>query len=54
MEVKQVLEAELILDGELMERFRRIKEYLGLTDDAEVLRFIIRWFFKERLGKTPK
>jgi hypothetical protein len=37
-----------------MERFRRIKEHLGLTDDAEVLKFLISWFFKERLGKTPK
>jgi hypothetical protein len=51
MEEKKVLEVELILDGELMERFRRIKEYLGLKDDAEALKFIINWFFKERLAK---
>jgi hypothetical protein len=50
-EKKQVSEVEVILDGEALGQFLDIRRDLGLTDDAEVLRFIINWFFEKKIKK---
>lgn len=40
------LQVYLRLIGEEMERFRRIKENLGLKNDTEVVRSLITWYWK--------
>lgn len=49
------LQVYLRLVGEEMERFRRIKETMGLKNDTEVLRSLITWYWKthsEELAPT--
>jgi len=33
--------------GEIAERFSRIKEHLGVKNDTEVLRTLINWYWRE-------
>jgi hypothetical protein len=35
------------LKGEIAERFRRIKAFLGLEQDTEVIRSLIAWYFNQ-------
>jgi hypothetical protein len=34
-------------EGEIVERFLRIKEHMGLKNDTEVMRLLINWYWKE-------
>ena len=34
-------------EGEIVERFLRIKEHMGLKNDTEVVRSLINWYWKE-------
>ena len=45
--MKDELRIYLRVDGEIAERFSRIKEHLGLKNDTEVLRSLINWFWRE-------
>jgi len=42
------------LKGILSKRFELIKAELGLEDDAEVLRYLIQYYFKEELESMEK
>ena len=37
-------------DAETIEKFENVKRHLGLKNDAEVLRFVINWFYKKIEG----
>lgn len=37
----------LRVEGEIAERFSRIKEHLGVKNDTEVLRSLINWYWRE-------
>jgi len=38
-------------EGEIVRRFWRIKEYWGLKNDSEVLRFLINWHWNQNEDK---
>jgi len=37
-----------ISDAETIAKFEEIKTFLGLKNDAEVIRFLINWFLRRR------
>jgi len=37
----------LRMDGDVAEKFQRIKEQMGLKNDTEVLRMLINWYWKQ-------
>ncbi|MEM2936275.1 MAG: hypothetical protein QW231_03765 [Candidatus Bathyarchaeia archaeon] len=47
LKVEEELKIYLRAQGEIAERFTRIKEHLGLKNDTEVLRSLINWFWRE-------
>ena len=54
MEKKQGLEIEVILNGKVEKQFLEIKRAVELTDDAEVLKLIIKWYFDKYFAKRPR
>ncbi len=46
--MSKVMEVEL--DKETVEKFEEIKKYLGIEDDAEAWRYIIKWFIRKKMG----
>jgi hypothetical protein len=38
-----------ISDEETIAKFEEIKTFLGLKNDAEVLRFLINWFLRQKV-----
>lgn len=49
--MRKELRVYLRASGEIAKRFSRIKEYLGLKNDTEVLRYVINEFWREELKK---
>jgi hypothetical protein len=49
--MKEELRIYLRADGEIAERFWRIKEHLGLKNDTEVVRSLINWYWRENQEK---
>jgi hypothetical protein len=47
-EAKGFLKVYLRIEGETAERFLRIKDYLGLKKDTEVLRALINFYWREK------
>jgi hypothetical protein len=45
--MKDVMRIYLRAEGEIAQRFLRIKEHLGLKNDTEVMRVLINWYWKE-------
>jgi len=45
--VTEELRIYLRAQGEIAERFSRIKEHLGVKNDTEVLRTLINWYWRE-------
>jgi len=45
------LKVQLTLNEEVKNRFLEIKRDKGLTDDAEVLRLIIKEYFEKKLAR---
>lgn len=41
------LRLNIRLKGRIVDKFKRIKTYLGLENDTEVIRTLITWFYKE-------
>lgn len=44
-ERERAVKLNILLKGEGADRFRRIKQFLGLENDTEVIRSIIAWYF---------
>lgn len=47
----------ILLKGELADRFTRIKRFLGLENDTEAIRSIISWYYRQyekELSGPPK
>lgn len=38
-------------EGEIVERFQRIKKHLGLKNDTEVVRSLINWYWRGHQGE---
>jgi hypothetical protein len=49
--MKDELRIYLRADGQIAERFWRIKEHLGLKNDTEVVRSLINWYWGENQEK---
>jgi hypothetical protein len=47
-EARGFLKVYLRIEGETAERFLRIKDYLGLKKDTEVLRALINFYWREK------
>jgi len=47
LKMEEELKVYLRAQGEIKERFIRIKEHLGVKNDTEVLRTLINWFWRE-------
>ena len=54
MKKREYKEVRLPLKGEMVKQFFEIKEELGLDADTEVLRFLIREFYKTLKEKEGK
>lgn len=44
---KVVKGIKLTLDKESLEKFEKVKEYLGLESDAEVVRFLVNAYYRD-------
>ena len=38
---------KLVVDENFLEKFEKVKEYLGLESDAEVVRFLVNAFYRD-------
>ncbi len=48
---KKVLNLRIIMDKDLEDKFNTIKNELGLSSNAEVIRFLVNRFYKEIMKK---
>ena len=51
MQNKKVLSLRVVMDEELEDKFNKIKDELGLSSNAEVIRFLVNRFYKELVKK---
>jgi len=50
--MEKELRIRLRMEGELLKRYTRVKERLGLKDDNEVIRALINWYWEEQHKST--
>lgn len=51
MQNRKVLSLRVVMDDELEDKFNKIKDELGLSSNAEVIRFLVNRFYKELVKK---
>lgn len=50
-EAEKTEKLNVILKGEAADRFKRIKSFLGLEQDTEVIRTLIAWYYNEHANE---
>ncbi len=51
MQERRILSLRVVMDEELESKFNTIKKELGLTSNAEVVRFLVNRFYKELVNR---
>lgn len=42
------------MDEQFWEKFRKVKEHLGLANDSEVVRFVINYYFRTEVKEKEE
>ena len=48
-EEAESLKVYVILKDVALERFREVKNYMGVTNDTDVFRFLVSWFWQHEV-----